>query len=86
MLPVNPKNKKKSVLPNPTNPSTAMFDVSCLPKEMDIYWNDFASFLPEGVEFKDLSEVDKQIVRDQYRFAFLRPGKYQAITGLGNIQ
>lgn len=59
------------------------FNLSDVPKEMDVYWRPFSHFLPNGVDFDSLTEEEKKMVKDRYRFAFLRPGKYQSITGIG---
>ena len=40
-------------------------------------------FIPVGKTWEDLTQKEKELIKDQYRFAFLRPGEYQAITGIG---
>jgi len=84
MLPLNGKKKKKDVT-NADLPDqqSSHFNLSDVPQQMDVYWRPFSEFLPEGVDFDTLSEEDKKLVKDRYRFAFLRPGKYQSITGIG---
>ena len=62
---------------------SASFNLSNVPKEMDVYWKPFSEYLPDGIDYDLLSDKDKKLVKDRYRFAFLRPGKYQSITGIG---
>ena len=84
MLPLDGEKKKKDVsdatLPEQQD---AHFNLSDVPQHLDVYWRPFSEFLPEGVDFNELSDSDKKIAKDRYRFAFLRPGKYQSITGIG---
>jgi len=86
MLPFNngkkPKAKAEEDIKLPEQQSDH-FNLSNVPKEMDVYWKPFNEYLPDGVEYDSLSDKDKKLIKDRYRFAFLRPGKYQAITGIG---
>jgi hypothetical protein len=80
MLPLKgKKNKKKST----SEDNDGLFDVANLPESMDVYWKSFSEFIPEGVDFDSLTEKEKKTIKDKYRFSFLRPGKYQSITGVG---
>jgi len=60
-----------------------VFDVDTVPKEMNIFFRNAQSFLPEGKTFDDLTPSEKKKVKNQYRFSPYRPGIYQAITGIG---
>jgi len=51
-----------------------------IPKEMDVFQQSEASFLPEGKTFEDLSEKELARLRAKYRFRYFKPGKYQSIT------
>jgi len=54
-----------------------------VPKEMDLFWRCEAQFLPEGKTWDELPEGEKKILRDKYRFDYLKPGVYQGISGIG---
>jgi len=60
----------------------AIFNPQVIPDEEDIYWTDEKYWLPEGKDFKDLTEEEKKVLRNKFRFSPLRPGKYQGITGM----
>ena len=60
----------------------AVFNPQVIPKEDEIYWTDERYFLPEGKDFKDLTEEEKKLLRNKFRFSPLRPGCYQGITGM----
>ena len=83
MLPLNGKKKKKRGNGELPEQQSSHFNLSDIPKQMDVYWRPFSEFLPEGVDYDELSEEEKKIAKNRYRFAFLRPGKYQSITGIG---
>ena len=55
-----------------------------LPKDLDIFYKDESEFLPEGKTFADLTPEEARIVQNKYRFSCLRPGMYQAISGMGS--
>ena len=64
-------------------PAGSTFNPEIIPKSMNIYYRSERSFLPEGKDFDDLTEDELARVRTRYRFSPLRPGMYQAITGIG---
>ena len=43
-----------------------------------------SDFLPDGKHFEDLSQDEKDALRDSYRFDPYRPGLKQGITNIGN--
>jgi len=55
-----------------------------LPKEMDVFYKALGEFLPPGKTFSDLTEAEKAEAMNKYRFSYMRPGIYQAITRIGN--
>jgi len=85
-LPVSSKNvgkKKPPVINKDGDTREGMFDVSNMTKAMDVFWSTLEDFIPEGKHWDDLTEAEQELIRTKYRFAFLRPGEYQAITGIG---
>ena len=64
-------------------PPGSTFNPEVIPRSMDIFYRTERSFLPEGKDFEDLTEDELARVRSRYRFSPLRPGMYQAITGIG---
>jgi hypothetical protein len=56
-----------------------------IPKEMDIFYRSESSFLPNGKSFKDLTEKEKEELKNRYRFDLLKSGQYQTVTGFGGI-
>lgn len=44
---------------------------------------DIKKALPEGVDWKDLSEDERKRIKDSYRFSGYRPGSYQTLSGFG---
>ena len=59
-----------------------VFNPEVIPNEMEIYWRDERYWLPEGKDFKDLTEEELKDLQNKYRFDPLRPGQYQGITGM----
>jgi hypothetical protein len=53
-----------------------------IPEELDIFFRDERTFLPEGKDFKDLTKEERKTLRNQFRFSYLKPGIYQGITGV----
>ena len=64
----------------------AVFNPQVIPDSEDIYWRDERYFLPEGKDFKDLTEEEKKLLKNKFRFSPLRPGKYQGITGMSPMK
>jgi len=57
-----------------------------LPKnELDIFYRNINEFIPEGKTWETMTKEEKEKVRLQYRFDYMRPGQYQGITGLGKM-
>ena len=57
-----------------------------IPKgEMDIFYKEFNQFIPVGKQWDDLTNEEKEIVKNKYRFSPLIPSTYQGITGLGKM-
>lgn len=54
-----------------------------IPDELNIFFRDESSFLPDGKTFDDLTEAEKKTLRQQYRFSPYRPGMYQTLTKMG---
>jgi len=54
-----------------------------IPKEMNIFFRDETDFLPPGKTFDDLTDAEKETLRQQYRFSPYRPGIYQTLTKFG---
>ena len=52
-----------------------------VPKELDIFCRTEYDFIPPGKTFDDLTDEEKQALKDKYRFDPLKPGIYQGITG-----
>lgn len=71
-------------LTEPAVQEHAVFNVEQIPKELEIYQQTEADFLPEGKTFEDLTPEELHKLKLQYRFACFRPGIYQGITGFGN--
>jgi len=59
-----------------------VFNPEVIPDEEEIYWRDERYWLPEGKDFKDLTEEEKILLKNKFRFDPLRPGVYQGITGM----
>ena len=59
-----------------------IFNVEAIPKELDIFFKNERSFLPDGKDFKDLTPEELKTLKSQYRFSPFRPGLYQTITGM----
>ena len=59
-----------------------VFDPGVIPKEMDIFYRTESEFLPEGKTFESLTPEERKSLKNRYRFDPLRPGMYQAITGI----
>ena len=57
-----------------------------LPKELDIFYKNISEFLPKGKTFADLTNEEKRVVLNKYRFSPYRPGQYQNITGIGPMR
>ena len=57
--------------------------VNNVPKEMDVFYQTEATFLPEGKTFAQLTKEESDLVRTKYRFAYMVPGLYQQITWRG---
>ena len=58
-----------------------------IPKEMNIFFRNEASFLPEGkTSFDELTPEELQLLKSRYRFSPFRPGIYQGITGMGPMR
>ena len=69
----------------PLNSNTAVGTNQDIPKDdMDIFYRTIAAFIPEGKTWDDLTEDEKEIIKNRYRFDYLRPGCYQGITGITN--
>lgn len=58
---------------------------SGVPKEMDIFWSSLQSFIPEGKTWEQLTPQEQEEVKNRYRFSPMKPGIYQGITGLSNM-
>ncbi|MFA5313193.1 MAG: hypothetical protein WC375_07770 [Methanomassiliicoccales archaeon] len=56
-----------------------------IPKELDIFFRTESAFLPEGKTFGDLTEKEIGELKAKYRFDPMKPGIYQAISGLGKM-
>jgi len=56
-----------------------------IPKDLDIFWRGESYFLPTGKTFADLTTEELYELKQKYRFDYLRPGLYQAITWIGNL-
>lgn len=56
------------------------------PKDLDLFFRDEWQFLPEGKTWADLPPEEAKILRDKYRFDPLKPGLYQAISGISTAQ
>jgi len=57
-----------------------------IPKnELDIFFRDINNFIPPGKTWETMTKEEKEKVRAQYRFDYMRPGQYQGITGLGKM-
>jgi len=51
-------------------------------KALDIFYDPEVFFIPDGKVWDELTEEEKKLVQDRYRFAPFRPGSYQGITGM----
>ena len=56
-----------------------------IPKEMDIFYSCLSSFIPAGKRWEDLTPQEQQEVKDKYRFSPMKPGVYQSLSGLNNL-
>ena len=56
-----------------------------IPKEMNIFYSSLSSFIPPGKTWEQLTPWEQQEIKDKYRFSPLKPGIYQGITGLNNL-
>ena len=70
---------------HPRKPSVVKMS-SEIPKDMDIFYRDIHSFLPEGKTLDDLTEKELREISDKYRFDYYVPGIYQGITGFGHMR
>jgi hypothetical protein len=60
------------------------FNPEIIPKDLDIFFRNEASFLPEGKTLADLTPEEKAEMQGRYRFDPLRPGIPQSISGITN--
>jgi hypothetical protein len=51
------------------------------PNELAIFQITESQLLPEGKTFDDLTDQEKALLKNRYRFIPFKPGKYQEITG-----
>ena len=58
---------------------------SNVPEEMDIFYSSLGSFIPAGKTWDDLTPQEQEEVRNKYRFSPMKPGTYQGISGLNNL-
>jgi len=56
-----------------------------IPKELEIFYQAEKEFLPEGKDFEDLTEEELETLKNRYRFAALKPGVNQTISGFGKM-
>jgi hypothetical protein len=61
---------------------SAVFNPEWIPYELDLFYRGEDSFLPTGKTFETLTAEESKQLRNQYRFSPLRPGIYQAISGI----
>ena len=78
-----PKSKTKS--PVTTSPDSAVDTNQEISKEMDIFFRTIQDFIPEGKTWDELTAEEQEIIKNQYRFDYLKPGCYQNITGFSNM-
>jgi len=74
-IPVTPHNTDAPIPNNQDIPKN----------EMDIFFRNINSFIPEGKTWDQLTHEEKKKAMDQYRFDYMRPGIYQGITGFGKM-
>ena len=56
-----------------------------IPKDMDIFYRSESQFLPEGKAFADLTQKEKDELKNKFRFDPLKPGCYQGVTATGKM-
>ena len=56
-----------------------------IPKEMNIFYSSLSSFIPPGKTWEQLTPREQEEVKNKYRFSPMKPGIYQGITGLNNL-
>jgi len=61
--------------------SEGVFDPGVISKDMDVFFRNESSFIPEGKTINDLTDEEKKKLKSQYRFDPMRPGEYQGMTG-----
>ena len=54
-------------------------------KDLDIFFWTENYFLPEGKTFNDLDDIEKEELRQQYRFDPYRPGVYHGNEYVGGV-
>ena len=54
--------------------------IADIPKDMDVFFQPEASFLPNGKTFAQLTPEEVIELRNKYKYSPYRPGIYQAIT------
>ena len=52
---------------------------------LDVYYRSINAFVPPGKTWETLTEEEKEKIKAQYRFDYMRPSQYQTITGFGNM-
>ena len=57
-----------------------------VPKELDIFFRMEPTFFPKGKQLEDMSDEEKKVSKNKYRFDPYKPGIYQTLTGLGNMR
>ena len=55
-----------------------------IPESLDIYFKTLESFIPKGKKWDDLSQEEREEVKNKYRFSPMTPGMYQTLTGRNN--
>jgi len=70
-------------IPDDTPPDP-IFNPQVIPKELEIYYQSEADFLPPGKTFADLTPEEAKMLQSQYRFSPYRPGYYQTLSGFGS--
>jgi hypothetical protein len=52
--------------------------------KLDIFYSDIKSFIPAGKTWDTMTKEEKDKAEAQYRFQYMLPSNYQAITGISD--
>ena len=71
--------------PDPEPITTGVGVERTISKDMDLFRRGESDFLPDNKTFEELTDQEKQDLRNKYRFSAWRPGLYSGIRWRDNL-